>query len=147
MSESLKSLKNYKKQLILGPIFKLTEAVFELIVPLLMAYIIDYGISLDSNNNVIGGDMGVILKTGLMIVALGILGLLCSIICQYFASRAGQGFGTELRNKMLKHIFKLPMSEQDKLGSAKLENIMINDINQLQTAVNMFIRLVHSLAI
>ena len=142
MSESLKSLKNYKKQLILGPIFKLTEAVFELIVPLLMAYIIDYGISLDSNNNVIGGDMGVILKTGLMIVALGILGLLCSIICQYFASRAGQGFGTELRNKMLKHIFKLPMSEQDKLGSAKLENIMINDINQLQTAVNMFIRLV-----
>ena len=142
MSESLKSLKNYKKQLILGPIFKLTEAVFELIVPLLMAYIIDYGISLDSNNNVIGGDMGVILKTGTMIVALGILGLLCSIICQYFASRAGQGFGTELRNKMLKHIFKLPMSEQDKLGSAKLENIMINDINQLQTAVNMFIRLV-----
>ena len=142
MSESLKSLKNYKKQLILGPIFKLTEAVFELIVPLLMAYIIDYGISLDSNNNVIGGDMGVILKTGLMIVALGILGLLCSIICQYFASRAGQGFGTELSNKMLKHIFKLPMSEQDKLGSAKLENIMINDINQLQTAVNMFIRLV-----
>ena len=78
MSESLKSLKNYKKQLILGPIFKLTEAVFELIVPLLMAYIIDYGISLDSNNNVIGGDMGVILKTGSMIVALGILGLLCS---------------------------------------------------------------------
>ena len=142
MSESLKSLKNYKKQLILGPIFKLTEAVFELIVPLLMAYIIDYGISLDSNNNVIGGDIGVILKTGSMIVALGILGLLCSIICQYFASRAGQGFGTELRNKMLKHIFKLPMSEQDKLGSAKLENIMINDINQLQTAVNMFIRLV-----
>ena len=142
MSESLESLKNYKKQLILGPIFKLTEAVFELIVPLLMAYIIDYGISLDSNNNVIGGDMGVILKTGSMIVALGILGLLCSIICQYFASRAGQGFGTELRNKMLKHIFKLPMSEQDKLGSAKLENIMINDINQLQTAVNMFIRLV-----
>ena len=142
MSESLKSLKNYKKQLILGPIFKLTEAVFELIVPLLMAYIIDYGISLDSNNNVIGGDMDVILKTGSMIVALGILGLLCSIICQYFASRAGQGFGTELRNKMLKHIFKLPMSEQDKLGSAKLENIMINDINQLQTAVNMFIRLV-----
>ena len=142
MSESLKSLKNYKKQLILGPIFKLTEAVFELIVPLLMAYIIDYGISLDSNNNVIGGDMGVILKTGSMIVALGILGLLCSIICQYFASRAGQGFGTELRNKMLKHIFKLPMSEQDKLGSAKLENIMINDINQLQKAVNMFIRLV-----
>ena len=142
MSESLKSLKNYKKQLILGPIFQLTEAVFELIVPLLMAYIIDYGISLDSNNNVIGGDMGVILKTGSMIVALGILGLLCSIICQYFASRAGQGFGTELRNKMLKHIFKLPMSEQDKLGSAKLENIMINDINQLQTAVNMFIRLV-----
>ncbi|MDY5853478.1 MAG: ABC transporter ATP-binding protein [Bacilli bacterium] len=142
MSESLKSLKNYKKQLILGPIFKLTEAVFELIVPLFMAYIIDYGISLDSNNNVIGGDMGVILKTGSMIVALGILGLLCSIICQYFASRAGQGFGTELRNKMLKHIFKLPMSEQDKLGSAKLENIMINDINQLQTAVNMFIRLV-----
>lgn len=142
MSESLKSLKNYKKQLILGPIFKLTEAVFELIVPLLMAYIIDYGINLDSNNNVIGGDMGVILKTGSMIVGLGILGLLCSIICQYFASRAGQGFGTELRNKMLKHIFKLPMSEQDKLGSAKLENIMINDINQLQTAVNMFIRLV-----
>ena len=142
MSESLKNLKNYKKQLILGPIFKLTEAVFELIVPLLMAYIIDYGISLDSNNNVIGGDMGVILKTGSMIVALGILGLLCSIICQYFASRAGQGFGTELRNKMVKHIFKLPMSEQDKLGSAKLENIMINDINQLQTAVNMFIRLV-----
>ena len=144
MSESLKNLKNYKKQLILGPIFKLTEAVFELIVPLLMAYIIDYGISLDSNNNVIGGDMGVILKTGSLIVALGILGLLCSIICQYFASRAGQGFGTELRNKMLKHIFKLPMSEQDKLGSAKLENIMINDINQLQTAVNMFIRLVVS---
>ena len=138
----MKSLKIYKKQLILGPIFKLTEAVFELIVPLLMAYIIDYGISLDSNNNVIGGDMGVILKTGLIIVALGILGLICSIICQYFASRAGQGFGTELRNKMLKHIFKLPMSEQDKLGSAKLENIMINDINQLQTAVNMFIRLV-----
>ena len=142
MSESLKSLKNYKKQLILGPIFKLTEAVFELIVPLLMAYIIDYGISLDSNNNVIGGDMGVILKTGSMIVALGILGLLCSIICQYFASRAGQGFGTELRNKMLKHIFFFFFSEQDKLGSAKLENIMINDINQLQTAVNMFIRLV-----
>ena len=142
MSESLKSLKSYKKQLILGPIFKLTEAVFELIVPLLMAYIIDYGISLDQEGNVIGGDISIILKTGAIIVALGILGLGCSVICQFFASRAGQGFGTDLRNKMLSHIFKLPMNELDKLGSAKLENIMINDINQLQTAVNMFIRLV-----
>ena len=126
MSESLKSLKSYKKQLILGPIFKLTEAVFELIVPLLMAYIIDYGISLDQDGNVIGGDISIILKTGAIIVALGILGLGCSVICQFFASRAGQGFGTDLRNKMLSHIFKLPMNELDKLGSAKLENIMIN---------------------
>ena len=89
-------LKNYKKEMILGPIFKLTEAVFELIVPLVMARIIDVGIA--------NKDSAYILKMGGLLFVLGICGLACALTCQYFAARCSQGFGTELRNAFFKHI-------------------------------------------
>ncbi len=127
-------LKKYKLQVILGPIFKLTEAVFELIVPLVMAGIIDNGIA--------GGDDGYIYKNGAVIVLLGVCGLGFALICQYMASKASQGFGTELRRELFSHINKLSYKELDELGTSSLITRLTSDINQLQVAVAMLIRLV-----
>ncbi len=126
-------LKNYRKQCILGPFFKFTEAVFELIVPIVMARIIDVGIK----NN----DKPYIFKMGGIMIALGVIGLVVALTAQYFAAQAGFGFGTEVRNAMFKHIQSLSTAEIDKYGAPSLITRMTNDINQLQVGVNMTIRL------
>ncbi len=127
-------LKAYKKQVILGPVFKLTEAIFELIVPLVMASIIDVGIK--------GRDVGYVLKMGGLMIALGAVGLICALICQYFASIASQGFGTTLRNRLFMHINRFSHAEVDRFGTPSLITRLTNDVNQLQYAVAMLIRLV-----
>lgn len=129
-----KYLKPFKKRLIIGPIFKLIEAIFELIVPILMAKIIDIGIK---NNDKI-----YVYTVGAIIIALGILGLASSLVCQFNASRASQGYGTDLRNAIFTKINKLSPKELDLVGNDSLINIIINDVNQLQLAVAMLIRLV-----
>lgn len=127
-------LKDYKLQLIIGPVCKLTEAVFELIVPLVMADIIDKGAKI--------GDSAYVWRMGGVMVALGVLGWCFAMICQKSASVASQGFGTKLRNALYKHINTLSHKEIDKLGTSSLITRMTNDINQLQLAVAMLIRLV-----
>lgn len=133
MKRVLIYLKNYKKQLILGPFFKLLEAIFELIVPVVMAKIIDNGIG----NN----DTGYILKMGGVMVILGICGLLFALVCQYFAAQCAYGFGTDLRKSLYEHINTLSYSSIDKFGTSTLINRITNDTNSVQTGVNMFIRL------
>ena len=127
-------LKNYIKEVIIGPFFKLIEAVFELIVPLVMAKIIDVGIE--------NSDKSYILKMGGVMILLGVVGLCCALICQYLASRTSQAIGTDLRNDVFSKIGSLSYSQLDKFGSASLVNRIISDVNQLQLAVAMLIRLV-----
>ena len=127
-------LRDYKLQLIIGPICKLTEAVFELFIPLITADIIDNGV----RNN----DISYVLQRGALMVILGLLGLGFALVCQKSASIASQGFGTKVRNAMFRHINTLSHSELDKLGTPSLITRMTNDINRLQLAVAMLIRLV-----
>ena len=126
-------LKDFKKEIILGPIFKLLEAIFELLVPLIMAKIIDIGVK---NHNI-----DYVIKMGGLLILLAIIGLCCALICQYFASKASQGFGTILRNELFEHINSLSHSELDEIGVSSLITRLTNDINQIQVAVAMFIRL------
>lgn len=134
MLKLVKYLKKYRKNVILGPIFKLTEAVFELIVPLVMAKIIDIGIA--------HKDSDYIWKMGGVLVLLGVCGLGFALICQYVASVASQGFGTELRRELYHHINTLSHKEVDEFGTPSLITRLTSDINQLQVAVAMLIRLV-----
>lgn len=127
-------LKPFTKRLIIGPIFKLIEAIFELIVPILMALIIDEGVKYQNKTY--------IYSVGAIIIVLGVLGLGSSLVCQFNASRASQGYGTLLRNAIFRKINSLSPKELEKVGSDALINIMGNDINQLQLAVAMLIRLV-----
>ena len=127
-------LKNYKKQVILGPIFKLIEAIFELIVPIIMAKIIDIGIQ--------NKDISYVIKMGILLVIIGIVGLCSSLVCQRFAALASQGFGTTVRNELFAHINTFSYKEIDKFGTPSLITRIINDVNQLQFAVAMLIRLV-----
>ena len=133
MFKLLPYLKNYKKQVIIGPIFKLLEAIFELMVPLVMAKIIDIGVK--------NGDYGYVVKSGFTLLILGFLGLFCALVCQYSAAKASQGFGTDLRNDLFSHINSLSHSEIDMVGTSSLITRLTNDVNQLQLAVAMFIRL------
>ncbi len=133
MSNLYKYLKKYKKHLILGPIFKLLEAIFELIVPVVMAKIIDVGIANE--------DIGYIFKMGGVLVLLAVVGLAAALFCQYVASRCSQGFGTELRNVLFMHINMLSMSETDKFGTSSMITRFNSDINQVQLGVAMLIRL------
>ncbi|MBQ9807692.1 MAG: ABC transporter ATP-binding protein [Ruminococcus sp.] len=133
MKKLLKYLKNYKKELVFGPFFKLLEAVFELIVPVVMAKMIDNGIG----NN----DSGYIFRMGGLIVLLGVCGLGFALTCQYLAARCAYGFGTELREALYRHINTLSYSGIDKVGTASLVNRLTNDTNTVQNGVNMFIRL------
>ena len=126
-------LKNYVVQSILGPLFKMTEATFELIVPIVMAKIIDVGIK----NN----DREYILKMGGVLVLLGVLGLACSLTAQFFAAKASMGFGTALRKDLYHHINKFSHAEIDKIGTSTLITRMTGDINQAQTGINMLLRL------
>lgn len=125
--------KQFKIQFIIGPFFKLLEAVFELIVPLVMARIIDVGIK--------NGDTAYIIKMGGLIILLGFLGLCFALICQYSAAVASQGVGTMIRNDLFSHIHSLSHSEIDRIGTSSLITRMTNDINQVQLAVAMMIRL------
>ena len=127
-------LKYYKLQVTIGPVFKLLEAVFELIVPLIMANIIDIGVK--------NGDTGYIAKQGVLLVILGVTGLLSALICQYSASFASQGVGTILRRDLFHHINTLSHKEIDIIGTPSLITRMTSDINQIQLAVAMLIRLV-----
>ncbi|MDP4118991.1 MAG: ABC transporter ATP-binding protein [Bacillota bacterium] len=136
MFKLVKYLKKYKKHFILGPIFKLIDAIFELIVPLVMARLIDVGL------NPASPDRGYVFKMGGVLVLLGAVGLGFSYTCQFYASRASQGFGTELRTEMFRKISSLSHSELDLIGTPSLITRITNDVNQLQLAVAMFIRLV-----
>lgn len=133
MFKLFRYLKNYKKESVIGPLFKLIEACFELAVPLVMANIIDIGIKNE--------DMGYILKMGGVMVLLGFLGLACSLTAQFFAAKASVGFGTALRTDLLKHINKLSYTEIDKIGSSTLVTRMTADINTAQSGVNILLRL------
>ncbi|EOS7998188.1 ABC transporter ATP-binding protein [Enterococcus hirae] len=133
MIQLLRYAKDYLKQIILGPVFKFLEAVFELILPLLMASLIDNGLKMN--------DRGVIIQMGIWMVVMSVVGLICAIICQYYASIASQGFGTELRNQLIKKINSFSHSELNHFGTDTLITRMTNDINQLQLALAMVIRL------
>ena len=128
-----KYLFRYKKELILGPFFKLWEAVFELIIPLVMAKIIDVGIA--------SRDVGYVLRLGGVILGLAAVGFCSTLVCQYIAAKASQGVGTDLRNDMFRHINTLSHGEIDRLGTSSLITRLTNDINQYQMGVAMLIRL------
>lgn len=133
MKKLLKYFEGYKKYLFLGPFFKLLEAVFELIVPLVTAKIIDVGIY--------SGDRDYIIKMSLVIIFLGLAGLAFALTCQYFAAKCAYGFGTKLRTALYKHINSLSRTETDRLGASTLTTRLINDTNAVQTGINMGIRL------
>ncbi|MCI6378471.1 MAG: ABC transporter ATP-binding protein/permease [Clostridiales bacterium] len=126
-------LKPYRKECVLSPLFKLFEAVLELFVPLIMAAIIDNGIQ--------ARDTGYVLKMGLMLVGLGLLGFLTSITAQYFAAKAAVGFAARLKAALFAHIQRFSYTELDTLGAPTLINRMTTDMNQVQTGVNMTLRL------
>ena len=126
-------LKDYKKESILAPLFKLLEAFFELMVPLVMANIIDYGISNRS--------MGYIGKMGLLLLLLGIVGLASSITAQFFAAKAAVGFSTKLRQALFNHIEDLSFTDIDKAGTSTMITRMTSDVNQVQSGINMTLRL------
>ena len=129
----MKYLKPYRKEAVIGFFFKLVEAFFELIVPIVVADIIDYGI--------LHQDQPYILKRGLLLLALALLGYACALVCQYFASKTSQGFGTYLRNDMFKAIHAYDYENIDEIGIPSLMTRITNDTNQLQLAVAMTIRL------
>lgn len=133
MKKLLVYLKDYKKESILGPLFKLLEASFELIVPLVVASMIDVGIG--------GQDKAYIVKMCLVMAALGLIGLVCAVTAQFFAAKAAVGFATGLRHGLFTHIQRLSFSQMDKEGTATLITRMTSDINQVQSGVNMVLRL------
>ena len=133
MKKLLIYLKNYKKETVFAPLFKMLEATFELFVPLVMAAIIDRGIG--------QADTGYVLKMGGILVALGLIGLLCSITAQYFAAKAAVGFSTGLKHALFNHIQSLSFTEIDTLGTSTLITRMTSDVNQVQNGVNMVLRL------
>ena len=133
MKQLMMYLKDYKKESILAPLFKLLEAFFELLVPLVMANIIDYGIS---NRN-----MGYIGKMGLLLLLLGVVGLASSITAQFFAAKAAVGFSTQLRQALFDHIEDLSFTDIDKAGTSTMITRMTSDVNQVRSGVNMTLRL------
>lgn len=134
MLQLLRYAKDYRKQIILGPFFKFLEAVFELILPLFMARLVDEGIARH--------DQGKVIEMTVAMLGLSIVGLLCALICQYYASIASQGFGTVLRNRLMEKINSFSHKELNRFGTDTLITRMTNDINQMQGALAMLIRLV-----
>ena len=126
-------MKDYKLESILGPLFKMLEASFELFVPLVVARMVDVGIR--------GRDSGYILKMGGVLVLLALIGLACSLTAQYFAAKAATGAATSLRNDLFSHIGRLSYTEIDTVGTAALITRMTSDINQVQSGINMTLRL------
>lgn len=126
-------LKKYRKECIIGPIFKFMEAIFELLLPTIMALIINRGVDRH--------DSGYVLHMGGLMVLMALLGYGCALVCQYMAARASQGFGTDLRNAVFKRILSYSFSQSDRFGAPTLTNRITNDVNQLQIFVAMMIRL------
>lgn len=133
MKKLLIYLKDYKKESVLGPLFKLLEASFELFIPLVVASMIDKGIP--------AGDKGYIWRMCLVMAVLGLIGLVCAVTAQYFAARAAVGFATRLRHGLFAHIQSLSFSQMDREGTATLITRMTSDINQVQSGVNLVLRL------
>lgn len=133
MKKLLVYLKDYKKESVLGPLFKLLEATFELIVPLVMAAIIDTGVAT--------GDKSYIMKMCMVLVLLAVIGLTCSVTAQYFAAKAAVGFATKLRHALFAHIESLSFTEMDTVGTSTLITRMTSDVNQVQNGVNLVLRL------
>lgn len=133
MRRLMKYLKDYKKESVLAPLFKLLEAFFELLVPLVMANIIDIGIA-DKN-------MGYVTKMGFCLLALAVVGLVSSITAQFFAAKAAVGFSTQLRQALFDHIQGLNFTNIDRAGTSTMITRMTSDINQVQSGVNMVLRL------
>ena len=134
MFQLLRYAKNYRKEIILGPFFKFLEAVFELILPLFMARLVDEGIAQHDQEKVI--------EMTIAMLGLSLVGLICALICQYYASIASQGFGTVLRNRLMEKINRFSHQELNRFGTDTLITRMTNDINQMQGALAMLIRLV-----
>lgn len=133
MKSLLKYLKDYKKETILAPLFKMLEASFELFVPLVMAAIIDEGIA--------NGDKVHILQMGGVLIALAVIGLVCAVTAQYYSAKAAVGFATKLRHALFAHIQSLSYTELDTLGTGTLITRMTSDVNQVQSGVNLTLRL------
>ncbi len=133
MKSLLKYLKDYKKESILAPLFKMLEASFELFIPLVVASIIDVGIENQDKRH--------ILSMGLVMILLGVIGLVCAITAQFFAAKAATGFARKLRFAMFSHIQNLSYSKLDTVGTSTLITRMTSDVNQVQSGVNMFLRL------
>lgn len=133
MKDLIKYLRHYIKESILAPLFKMLEASFELFVPLVMAAIIDTGIK--------NSDKPYIFKMGMVLVGLAIVGFISALTAQYFAAKSAVGFGKELRGDLYRHINTLSYSEIDKIGTSTLITRLTADVNQMQTAVNLFLRL------
>lgn len=133
MKKLLVYLKDYKKESVCAPLFKMLEATFELFVPLVMAAIIDNGIA--------NRDMPYVLRMGVLLIALGLIGLVCSITAQYFAAKAAVGFSTRLKHALFEHIQSLSFTEIDTLGTSTMITRMTSDANQVQNGVNMVLRL------
>ncbi len=133
MKDLLKYLRHYVKESILAPLFKMLEASFELFVPLVIAAIIDTGIK--------NSDKPYIFKMVMVLVALAVVGFISALTAQYFAAKAAVGFGKELRSDLYRHINTLSYSEIDKIGTSTLITRLTADVNQMQTAVNLFLRL------
>lgn len=126
-------LRHYKKESVIGPLFKLLEACFELLIPIVVSKIVDVGIK--------NGDIPYIMRMCGIMIAFGILGLACSLTAQYFAAKAAAGFGTELRRDLFAHVNRLSYSQLDQAGTATLVTRITNDVNQAQSGVNLVLRL------
>ena len=133
MKKLLCYLREYQKECVLGPLFKLLEASFELLVPLVMASIIDVGVK--------NADRPYVVKLALVLVALGLIGLICALTAQYFAAKASVGFAAKLRHALFAHIQQLSFSDMDKVGTATLITRMTSDVNQVQNGMNLALRL------
>ena len=133
MKQLLKYMKGYEKQCVLGPLFKLLEATFELLIPLVVATIVDTGIG--------SGDKGYIVKMCLVMVALGVIGLICAVTAQYFAASAAVGVAARLRSAVMGHIMGFSYTQIDEIGTSTLVTRMTSDVNQVQNGVNLTLRL------
>lgn len=133
MKKLLVYLKNYKKESVLAPLFKMLEATFELIVPLVVASIIDNGIK--------NGDLNLVIRKAGTLVLLAVVGMIAAITAQYFAAKAATGFATEVRHSLFEKIQSFSFTELDNIGTSTLITRMTNDVNQAQSGVNMVLRL------
>ena len=133
LKKLLKYIRGYGKECVLGPLFKLLEASFELLIPLVVAQIVDVGIG--------GGDRGYVVKMCLVMALLGVVGLVCAVTAQYFAARAAVGFAARLRHAVMEHLLGLSYTEIDRVGTSTMVTRMTSDVNQVQNGVNLTLRL------